>query len=66
MEVVEADEVACMAMAEAQVDGQESQMKGLTEHDLMDYDYVSVSKDGFVLISVRLISSSTRLIGDVL
>jgi hypothetical protein len=38
----------------------------LTGHDLMDYDYISMSKDGFVPISVKPTTSSTRLIGDVL
>jgi hypothetical protein len=34
--------------------------------DLTDYDYVSVGKDGFVPISVKPITSMTRLSGDML
>jgi hypothetical protein len=37
----------------------------LTGRDLSKYDYVSVGKDGFVPISVKLMTSSTRLIDDV-
>jgi hypothetical protein len=55
-----------VAIAEARVDVQEGHLGCLTGHDLTYYDYVSVSKDGFVPISVRPTTSSTRLTGNVL
>jgi hypothetical protein len=44
VEVVEADETTCVAMAETRIDVQEGHMGCLTERDLTDYDYVSMSK----------------------
>jgi hypothetical protein len=38
----------------------------LTGRDLSDYDYMSVGKDGFVLISVKPMASSTRLMNDMI
>jgi hypothetical protein len=38
----------------------------LTGRDLSDYDYMSVGKDGFVLISVKPMTSSTRLMNDMI
>jgi hypothetical protein len=38
----------------------------LTRRDLTDYDYVSISNDGFVLISVKPMTSSSWLTSDVL
>jgi hypothetical protein len=66
VEVVEADEVACVAMTETQMDVQDGCMECLTGQDLTDYDYVSVRKDGFVWISVKSTTSSTRLTNNVL
>jgi hypothetical protein len=66
VEVVEADEAACVAMAEAWVDVQEGHMGCLTGRDLTDYNYISVSKDGFIPISIRPTTSSTWLADDKL
>jgi hypothetical protein len=66
VEVVEADEAACIAMAETQVDVQEGHMECLAGRDLADYDYMSVSKDGFVPISIKLTMSSTQLTSNML
>jgi hypothetical protein len=66
VEVIEADEATCVAMIETQVDIQEGHMGCLTGRDLIDYDYVSVGKDGFVPISVKPMTSSTRLTSNVL
>jgi hypothetical protein len=66
VEVVEADEATCVAMAETQVDVQDGCMECLTGRDLTDYDYVSVSKDGFIPISVKPMTSSTRLTNNIL
>jgi hypothetical protein len=40
-------------------------MSCLTGRDLTDYDYVSVSKEGFLSISVKLMISLTRLTNEV-
>jgi hypothetical protein len=61
VEVVEADEIACVA-----VDVQDGHMECLTGWDLTVYDYMSVSKDGFDPINVKPMMSSTQLINNVL
>jgi hypothetical protein len=65
VEVVQADEDVCIAITESQVDIQGGKMKCLTGTDLMGYDYVSVGKDGFVLISVKPAIGATRLAYDL-
>jgi hypothetical protein len=40
---------------------QGGQLRCLTRRDLTEYDYVSVSKDGFIPISVKPMTSMTRL-----
>jgi hypothetical protein len=40
-------------------------MRCLTGWDLTEYDYVSVSKDGLVLIGIKPMTSMTRLSNDV-
>jgi hypothetical protein len=52
--VVQVDEDVCIAMTKSQVDIQGGKMKCLTGRDMSGYDYVSVGKDGFVPISVKL------------
>jgi hypothetical protein len=64
VEVVQADEDVCIAVTESQVDIQGGKMKCLTGRDLMGYDYVSVSEDGFVPISVKLAIGATQLAHD--
>jgi hypothetical protein len=66
VEVVEADEAECVAMNESKADVQGGRMSCLTGRDLTDYDYVSVSKEGFVPISVKPMTSVTRLAKEVL
>jgi hypothetical protein len=61
VEVVEADEGACIAMTKSQVDVQGSLMRCLTGRDLFEDDYVSIGRDGFVPISVKAMRSMTRL-----
>jgi hypothetical protein len=63
--VVQADEDVCIAITESQVDIQGGKMKCLTGTDLTGYDYVSVGKDGFVLISVKPAIGATRLAHDL-
>jgi hypothetical protein len=63
--VVEADDSKCVAMTESQVDMQGGQMTCLTRHDLSEYDYVSMGKDGFIPISMQPMTSVTRLVSDI-
>jgi hypothetical protein len=60
VEVVQADEV-CVAMAESQVDILGGKMECLFSKDLTGYDYISIGKDGFVLISLKPAIGATRL-----
>jgi hypothetical protein len=66
VEVVTADDTACVAMAEVPVDVHDGRMSCLMGHDLTDYDYISVGKDGFVPISVKPMTSVTQLSGVML
>jgi hypothetical protein len=66
VEAVTADDTECVAVAESQVDVQGGQVECLTGRDLSDYDYVSVSKDGFVPISVKPMTSAIRLTDDII
>jgi hypothetical protein len=61
--VVQADEEVCIAVAESQVDILGGQMECLSDKDLMGYDYIS--KDGFVLISVKSAISVSQLAHDL-
>jgi hypothetical protein len=62
VEVIWADEAACIFLAEPQVDVQGGgRMECLSGRDLTDYDFVSAGKDGFVLISVKPTTNATRL-----
>ena len=53
VEVIEADNLACIALAETQVDWQRGEMRCLTGRDLSDYDYISIGKDGFVPVHAQ-------------
>jgi hypothetical protein len=66
VEVIAADDAACIAMADVLMDVQDGRMGCLTGRGLTDYDYVSVGKDGFVPISVKLMMNVTRLSNIVL
>jgi hypothetical protein len=61
VEVVDADEGACIAMTESQVDVQGSLIRCRTGRHFSEYDYVSIGRDGFVPISVKPMRSMTRL-----
>jgi hypothetical protein len=65
VEMVQADEDVCIAMTESQVDIQGGKMKCLIGRDLSGYDYVSIGKDGFVPIRVKLAIGATRLAHDL-
>jgi hypothetical protein len=61
VEVVQADEEVCVAVAESQVDILGEKMEFLYGKDLMGYHYISISKDGFVPIGVKPAIGATRL-----
>jgi hypothetical protein len=63
--VVQADKEVCVAMAESQVDILGRMMEFLSGKDLTGYDYISVGKDGFVLISVKPAIGVTQLANDL-
>jgi hypothetical protein len=65
VEKVIADDEACIAFTDAHIDMQGGQMRCLSGRDLMEYDYVSVGKDGFVPISMKPMTSATRLADDI-
>jgi hypothetical protein len=53
MEIVVVEDLVCVAAAQAQSGGQEGGVACLFGRDLSGYDYVSVSKDGIMPISVK-------------
>jgi hypothetical protein len=65
VEVVQAVEDVCITVTDSQVDIQGRKMKCLTGRDLTGYGYVSVGKDGFIPISVKLAIGATRLAHDL-
>jgi hypothetical protein len=65
VEVVQADKIVCITVTKSQVDNQGGMIECLTTKDLTGYDYVSISKDGFVPISVNLANGATRLAHDL-
>jgi hypothetical protein len=65
VEVVQADEEVCVAMAESEVNILGRKMECFSGKDLMGYDYISVGKDGFVSISVKPAIGATRLAHDL-
>jgi hypothetical protein len=52
-------------VAESHVDILGGKMECLSSKDLMGYDYISVSKDGFVPISVKPAIGATQLAHDL-
>ena len=42
VEIIEADDSACIALTDAPIDGQHGEMRCLTRTDLSDYDYVTI------------------------
>jgi hypothetical protein len=61
VEVVQADEEVCVAMAESLIDILGGKMECLSDKDLIGYNYISIGKDRFVPISLKLVISATRL-----
>jgi hypothetical protein len=52
LEIVQADDSACIALAESPSDFHDK-VKFFTGRDLSEFDYVSVGRDGFVSVSVK-------------
>jgi hypothetical protein len=65
VEVVQANEEVCVVMVKSQVNILGGKMECLSGKDLMGYDYISVSKDGFVPISVKPVIGATQLAHDL-
>jgi hypothetical protein len=65
VEVVQADEEVCIAVAKSQVDILGGKMEWLSGKDLIGYDYISVGKDGFVPIRVKPAICVTSLAHDL-
>jgi hypothetical protein len=65
VEVVQADEEVCVAMARSQVDILGEKMECLSSKYLMGYNYISIDKNGFVLISVESAIDVIRLAHDL-
>jgi hypothetical protein len=58
VEVVHADVSTYIALANATVDWQHESAQCLSRKDLTCYDFLSVSKDGFVPVSVNMTSEA--------
>jgi hypothetical protein len=65
LEVVQAGEEVCIAVAESQVDILGGKMECLFGKDLTGYDYISIDKDGFVPINVKSVIGVTQLAHDL-
>jgi hypothetical protein len=65
VDLVQADEEVCIAVAKSQIDILGRKMGCLSGKDLPGYDYISVGKDGFVSISVKPAIGATRLAHDL-
>ena len=52
------DTLAFVALTDASVDSQHGNVQCLSDQDLSGYDFLSVTRDDFVPISVQPISSS--------
>jgi hypothetical protein len=53
VEVVQADDSACIALAESIIDWQHSNATCLSGCDLSGFDFLSATRDGFVLVSLK-------------
>ena len=53
MEVIHADNSACVALADASVDWQHPNATCLTGRDLSEFDFLSATKNGFVPVSLK-------------
>jgi hypothetical protein len=59
--VVQADEEVCIGVDGSQFDILGGKMECLSSKDLMGYDYISIIKNRFLLISVKSVIGATWL-----
>jgi hypothetical protein len=64
IEVVHVDASAYIALADATADWQHGSAQRMSRKDLTGYDFLSVSKEGFVLVSVK--PASEARLGNVI
>ena len=62
IEVIHADNLACVALADASVDWQHPNATCLTGRDLLEFNFLSATKTGFVPVSVKPVGDN-RLLG---
>jgi hypothetical protein len=55
---VHADASACIALADAMADWYHGSTQCLSGKDLIGYDFLSVSNEGFVLVSIKPVSEA--------
>ena len=58
VEVIHADNSACVALADASVDWNHPDVTCLTGRDLSEFDFLSATRNGFVPISLRPIGGN--------
>ena len=58
IEVVHADNLACIALAESFVDWQHSNVTCLLGRHLSGFDFLSATRDGFVLVYLNPINGN--------
>jgi hypothetical protein len=61
VEIVHADVSACVPMTDSS-SWSHYNTKFLSGQDILDYDFVSVSKDGFIHVSIKLVDDWLNLI----
>jgi hypothetical protein len=65
IKVVHSDASAYIALADTTADWQHGSAQCLSRRDLTSYDFLSVSKEGFVFVSVSVKSTSKAQLGNV-
>ena len=65
VDVVHADNLACVALADASVDWQHPHASCLIGRDLLDFDFLRDTKNGFVPVSLKLVAGN-RLPGMII
>ena len=58
VEIIHADNSACVALADASVDWNHLDVTCLTGHDLSEFDFLSATRNGFIPISLKPIGGN--------
>ena len=58
IEIVYADDSACIALTESIVDWQHSNVTCLSGRDLSEFDFLSATRDGFVPVSLKPVGNN--------